>query len=427
MPDLKAMYRGLAEDHFPDTLSLSIGGQDLSYRKKTWTVDHDGRPEARGLRYGDNPGQEAALYELASGRLELGGCRFAPPREGLVSALAGADLLQPGKHPGKTNLTDLDSALHILRHLDGRPACCIMKHNNPCGVAYGQTAAEAYARAHAADRLAAFGGCAALSAECSAEAACAMAENYLEMVAAPEFAPGAVDLLKTRKSLRIVRLRRLDRIRDWAPARYLDIKCLLDGGLLLQQSPANRIRQAADFLPAEAWRKDGSAVRMGRAPTARELEDLLFAWQVEQGVTSNSVLLARDGATVSIGAGGQDRVGVAEWALLKARRNQADGLALERHGCLGHELKLRERRGQVPAGTFRALEEESRSLPGGPEGAVAASDAFFPKRDGVDVLAAEGVSAIVQPGGSIADAEILDAANEAGMAMVFTGQRAFRH
>ena len=161
MKDFKKAYRTIMDDHFPDhghhlwRSEPSIGNAPGRSPMKT------GELIEKGLRYGENPGQEAALYELVNGNLVLGDCRFIEPGNGLVSAITEDDMLQSGKHPGKTNLTDVDNALNILKFLTEQPAASIMKHNNPCGVAYGETLAEAYDRANMADRIAAFGGCAA--------------------------------------------------------------------------------------------------------------------------------------------------------------------------------------------------------------------------------------------------------------------------
>ena len=187
MPDLKKMYRTVMDDHFPPEMTISFGDQTLVYRKRAWKISENGETIEKGLRYGENPGQEAALYELVGGGLKLGDCEFIRPGLGLAGALGEENLLQFGKHPGKTNLTDLDNAANILRYLEDRPACAIMKHNNPSGVAYGDSAAEAYDRANAADRLAAFGGAAVLNVPLTRATAEMMKDNYLELVAAPEY------------------------------------------------------------------------------------------------------------------------------------------------------------------------------------------------------------------------------------------------
>ena len=157
--NLKKDYHTVMDDHFPPEMSISFGEQTLVYRKRSWKItEESGETIEKGLRYGENPGQEAALYELVNGNLALGECEFIAPGNGLVSALSEEHLLQFGKHPGKTNLTDVDNALNILKFLMDRPAVSIMKHNNPCGVAVGDNLAEAYRRAYWADRLAAMGG-----------------------------------------------------------------------------------------------------------------------------------------------------------------------------------------------------------------------------------------------------------------------------
>ncbi|KPK96742.1 MAG: IMP cyclohydrolase, partial [Omnitrophica WOR_2 bacterium SM23_72] len=158
--DLKKMYRTVMDDHFPPQITISFGDQELIYTKRTWKIPDESSGELieKGLRYGENPGQEAALYELVNGNLTLGMCQFIEPGKGLVSAITEEDLIQSGKHPGKINLTDIDNALNVLKYLTLRPAVVIVKHNNPCGVAYGSTIEDAYQKANMADRIAAFGG-----------------------------------------------------------------------------------------------------------------------------------------------------------------------------------------------------------------------------------------------------------------------------
>ena len=426
--DLKKMYRTVMEDHFPGTLRIAFGDQELTYRKRTWKIpdEKSGELVEKGLRYGENPGQEAALYELVGGNLVLGDCRFVSPGNGLVSAIAEEDMPQAGKHPGKTNLTDLDNGLNILKYLMKKPAAVILKHNNPCGAAHGATPAEAYARANRADRVAAFGGCLVLNRPMSKGAAELVARNYLEVVAAPEYEEGALDILKKRGNLRIVQVGRMDRLADFLSWRSLEFKSLMDGGLVVQQSAVNRVSGPADLKPAEAVHK-GEVVRIGREPTEAEARDLLFGWLVEQGVTSNSVLYVKDECTVGIGTGEQDRVGVAEIAVYKAYRKYADALCFERHGLSYKELELAVEKGEKPASLKEAIDAETREAKGGLQGSAMVSDAFFPFRDGVDVGLRQGVTAVVQPGGSMRDWEVIGACNEAGATMVFTGQRAFKH
>ncbi len=426
--DLKKMYRTVMEDHFPESLRISFGDQELLYRKRSWKFpdEKSGELIEKGLRYGENPGQEAALYELLGGHLALGGCRFIDPDNGLVSAIKEEDMLQEGKHPGKINLTDLDNGLNILKYLMAKPAAVILKHNNPCGAAYGKTLTDAYFRANRADRIAAFGGCLVLNRAVDKETASLIAENYLEVVAAPDYEEGTLALLKRRPNLRIIQVARIDRLPDYLTARFVDFKSLIDGGLIVQQSPLNKVQGAKDLALAETT-YSGKPYRINREPSAQEMQDLLFGWFVEQGVTSNSVLYIKDECTVGIGTGEQDRVGVAEIAVYKAYQKYADALCYDRHGMPYKELELAVEKGERPLEQKAAIDSDTREARGGLIGAAMVSDAFFPFRDGVDVGIRQGITAVVQPGGSMRDWEVIEACNEANVTMVFTGQRAFKH
>jgi phosphoribosylaminoimidazolecarboxamide formyltransferase / IMP cyclohydrolase len=421
MEDFKKKYKTVMDDHFPQDLTISFGDQKLVYRKRSWKIpDSSGNLIEKGLRYGENPGQEAALYELVNGNLTLGECKFVEPGKGLVSALAEPQMIQAGKHPGKTNLTDVDNALNILKYLMDGPACAIMKHNNPSGVAVDDGLAKAYYRANMADRIAAFGGAAVFSRPLDKETAELISENYLEVVAAPDYEEGAVEVLQKRKNLRILSVPGAARLRDYLNVRYVDFKSLMDGGLVVQQSPINAVNSAKDLLDARAVCQ-GNEYVIERAPTERELADMIFGWAVEQGVTSNSVIYVKDGCTVGIGTGEQDRVGVAELAVIKAFTKFRDRICFERHGVPFNELEDQD------AGEL--LEAETREARAGLVGSVMVSDAFFPFRDGVDVGIEVGVSAIVHPGGSERDFESIQACNEADpqVTMKFTNQRAFKH
>ncbi len=426
--DLKKMYRTLMEDHFPDSLRVSFGDQSLVYRKRSWKFPDEKTGELieKGLRYGENPGQEAALYELIGGNLTLGACRFIDPASGLVSAIAEEDMLQEGKHPGKINLTDLDNGLNILKFLMGKPAAVILKHNNPCGTALAASLAEAYHRANRADRIAAFGGCLVVNRAIDKATAELMSENYLEVVAAPDYEEGALEVLKKRANLRIIQISRIDRLAAYIDKRFVDFKSLIDGGLIVQQSPLYGIRSAADFKPAESSYQ-GKLFQIRREPTEQEMADLLFGWFVEQGVTSNSVLYVKDECTVGIGTGEQDRVGVAEIAVYKAYQKYADALCFDRLKISYKDLELAVERGERAGEIKEEIDSLTEEAKGGLIGSAMVSDAFFPFRDGVDVGLRQGVKAVVQPGGSMRDWEVIDACNEAGVTMVFTGQRAFKH
>ena len=236
-----------------------------------------------------------------------------------------------------------------------------------------------------------------------------------------------MDILKQRKNLRIIHLPGLGRLGELAGVPFLDIKSLCDGGLILQQSFVSRIRTATDFIPAKA-EKDGVTV-IARAPSREEADDLVFAWSVEAGVTSNSVIFVKDGATVAIGTGEQDRVGCVELAIHKAYTKHADNLAFNELGLSLYELKRKALEDEALAAKLADIEARTTEAKGGLAGTALVSDGFFPFRDGVDTAIAEGVSAIAQPGGSLRDHEVIAAVNEAvpQVAMVFTGQRSFRH
>jgi phosphoribosylaminoimidazolecarboxamide formyltransferase/IMP cyclohydrolase len=429
MSDIKAMYRTVMADHFPPEMTISFGDQKLHYRKRTWKLpDAKGEVIEMGLRYGENPGQEAALYELVGGHLTLGDCRFLEPGFGLTSAIDEAAMLQAGKHPGKTNLTDLDNGLNIIKFLQKKPAAVILKHNNPCGAAWAGTLAEAYDKANLADRIAAFGGCAVFNRPLDKTTAELVSQNYLEVVAAPDFEAGTLDILKKAKDLRIIKVARFDRLQHLVHNRFVEFKSLIDGGVIVQQSPLNAVLKKEDFQPAQATYQ-GKEYRCRRAPTDAEYDDLLFGWWVEQGVTSNSVIYVKDGVTVGIGTGEQDRVGVAEIAIFKAYTKYADALCFKKFGLPYKDLELEILKAKRDASDKVEIDLETQEAKGGLLGSTMISDAFFPFRDGVDVGIRQGISAVAHPGGSVRDYEVIEACNEAEppVAMVFTGQRAFKH
>jgi len=414
--DLKKIYKTVMDDHFPSRMEISFSDegdkrQTLIYEKVSWVIEGVNK----GLRYGENPGQEAAFYKLINGNLALGETKMLKPGRYLMS---DAELLQSGKHPGKTNITDIDNALNIMRYLSKRPCAVIVKHNNPCGVAIDDTVERAYNRANMADRVAAFGGAIALNRPVDRACAEAIAKQYAEVVAAPEYEDGAFDILAKKKNLRIIRVNNIKRLEEFAVERVVDFKSLVDGGIIVQWSFSPVTRSKKDFLPAACEYK-GKTYRVNREPTDKEVEDLLFGWLVEAGVTSNSVLYVKDLCTVGIGTGEQDRVGVAEIARDKAYRKLADRYCFEELGIPYNNLKDEVKKREIDA---RVAKEH-----GGIKGAVMVSDAFFPFRDGIDVGLNEGVTAVIQPGGSDRDFESIEACNEFHAAMVYTGQRSFKH
>ncbi len=274
-----------------------------------------------------------------------------------------------GKELSFNNLLDVDGALLAVAPFSGRVACAIIKHTTPCGLAIGATPREAYERALATDRTSAFGSVVAFTTPVDRDTATAMRDLFVEVVVAPEVADDALAVFREKKNLRVVTLP------PAADAPTLDFK-RVRGGFLVQ----DRFRYA-DVADERQWR-----VATQRQPTPTEWDDVRFAWAAVGSVKSNAILLARDGAALGIGAGQMSRVDAAFLAVHKARQQ-------------GHSLR----------------------------GCVLASDAFFPFRDGVDEAAAAEISAIIQPGGSVRDAEVIAAADEHGLAMVLTGARQFRH
>jgi phosphoribosylaminoimidazolecarboxamide formyltransferase/IMP cyclohydrolase len=318
----------------------------------------------RDLRYGENPHQPAAWYAL-------------DPPVGL-----GAPAVLQGKELSFTNLLDLDAAVRIVLEFD-EPAAAVIKHTNPCGAATGGTIAEAYVRARDADSLAAFGGIIGLNRSIDEETARAIVATFIEAVIAPNVEDAARAILATKANLRVV-------VADFRGVTggdkpsgvSSDYRSIL-GAILVQER--DRVDEAQ-----RPWPVDGIKVVTRRQPTAAEWQAMRFAWRVMAHVKSNTVIFTDAVRTLAIGAGQMSRVDAVKVAVNKAG------------GWKG---------GEAPILT----------------GSVAASDAFFPFRDGLDAVAAAGATAVVQPGGSVKDAEVIAAADEHGLAMVFTGRRHFRH
>jgi phosphoribosylaminoimidazolecarboxamide formyltransferase/IMP cyclohydrolase len=306
----------------------------------------------QAMRYGENPHQQAAFYTA----------RQVPP-----ASVAAAEQLQ-GKELSYNNIADTDAALECVKQFSDGPACVIVKHANPCGVAYGETLLHAYERAFATDPESAFGGIIAFNDELDGETAEAIVQRqFVEVIIAPTVTAQAAAAVAAKKNVRLLACRAW----DLEPAPYLDFKRVL-GGLLVQD--------------ADLALTDELKVVTRRGPSEQEMKDLLFGWRVAKFVKSNAIVYARDGQTIGVGAGQMSRVNSARIASIKA-----------------------EQAGLTVAD------------------AVMASDAFFPFRDGIDQAAANGIAAVIQPGGSMRDEEVIAAADEHGMAMVFTGMRHFRH
>jgi phosphoribosylaminoimidazolecarboxamide formyltransferase/IMP cyclohydrolase len=321
--------------------------------------------KVQDLRYGENPHQQAALY------------RDAVP---LAGTLATARQLQ-GKELSYNNLADADAAWECVKafRYDGAnvsgAACVIVKHANPCGVATGTTALEAYRKAFATDPTSAFGGIIAFDRVVDAETVEAVGKQFVEVLIAPGFDAAAMALLAKKTNLRVLEIPSFAEAGDTAPAGLgaFDLK-RIGSGLLVQSADTHRLARA------------DLKVVTRKHPDARQLDDLLFAWRVAQFVKSNAIVFCADGRTLGVGAGQMSRIDSARIASIKAANA---GLSLA--------------------------------------GSAVASDAFFPFRDGLDVVADAGATCVVQPGGSVRDDEVIAAADERGIAMVLTGVRHFRH
>ena len=308
--------------------------------------------QTQGMRYGENPHQKAAFFV---------------EEDISESSIATAHQLQ-GKELSYNNIGDTDAALECVKQFEEAPACVIVKHANPCGVAFGDNLLEAYHRAYQTDPESAFGGIIAFNGELDGETAQAIVDRqFVEVIIAPTVSAEAIEAVSAKKNVRLLACG------EWAAEALhrLDFK-RVNGGLLVQDADLQLLND--------------TKVVSERQPTEDEMRDLLFSWRVAKFVKSNAIVYGRDGMTIGVGAGQMSRVNSARIAGIKAEH-------------AGLEVK----------------------------GSVMASDAFFPFRDGIDNAAEAGIAAVIQPGGSMRDEEAIAAANEHGMAMVFTGMRHFRH
>jgi phosphoribosylaminoimidazolecarboxamide formyltransferase/IMP cyclohydrolase len=303
------------------------------------------------LRYGENPHQQAALYRIED-----------PYREVTSQGIATSEVLS-GKEMSYNNYVDADAAWQLVSDFN-ELACAIIKHTNPAGVATGSSAEEAYRRALETDPVSAFGGIVAFNQKVDEAAARAVAEIFTEVVIAPDYEEAALDVLRSKKNLRVLRAG------ETQPPEGLEYK-QISGGILVQTRDTHHLT------------RDELKVVTRREPAEEEMRALLFAWIVAKHTKSNAIVYAREGQAVGVGAGQMSRV---------------------------DSVKIGAMRAQIPV-----------------QGSVLASDAFFPFRDGIDEAARHGITAIIQPGGSLRDAETIAAADEHKLAMVFTGIRHFKH
>lgn len=333
-------------------ISNYLSSLDANGKQQLFPAQNNGNfVKVMDLRYGENPHQQGAFY------------RDLWPVPG---TLATFTQLQ-GKELSFNNLADADAALECVRQFDA-PACVIIKHANPCGVAVGVAPGDAYELAYATDPTSAFGGIIAFNVRLDAATAKAILDRqFVEVLIAPDFEQGALDYARKKANVRVLKIPHGD------GRNNVDVK-RVGSGLLMQTSDIR-----------EVGREELKTVSK-LAPTETQMDDLLFAWRVAKFVKSNAIVYAKEQRTIGIGAGQMSRVVSAKIAALKA-------------------------------------EEAGLAVPG----SVLASDAFFPFRDGIDAAAAAGIKAVIQPGGSMRDNEVIAAADEHGIAMVFTGVRHFRH
>ena len=312
----------------------------------------------QGLRYGENPHQHAKFYAAT---------------EAVPFSLASAKQLN-GKELSYNNIQDANAALNIVREFGDVPFCVGLKHMNPCGAAIGKDVVDAWTKAYEADKVSIFGGIVATNCEVTREAAELMKPIFLEIIMAPKFSEGALEVLCTKKNLRLLEV---DMSADTAShMQYVSV----NGGLLAQELDTTTKTITADMCVTKVQ------------PTEEQLTDLQFAWRIVKHVKSNAIVVVKDGRTLGVGAGQMNRVGSAGIALKQAE----EALAAE-----GKDIRK--------------------------EGLVMGSDGFFPFGDSVESAAQYGIAAIVQPGGSVRDEESIEAANRHGITMLFTGMRHFKH
>lgn len=368
MADYRTKYFSRTEGEFPEEIVV-LGAH---YTK------------VEDLRYGTNPHQAAAYYR---------------PKGSSSLPFADMRMLKSGKSGlSETNLSDIHHGISIVKYFV-RPGCAVMKHLNPSGAAVAQVGEEqlhAYVHARDADARAAFGGTVCFNTPVTSETAEEIMQSVVEVVAAPGYQEGALENLKNHehykknKEIRVIMLPGIGALPKFVgDVAAPTIKALGDGSLIVAAPLLTKIRSAADLLPAVTDHPKQGRFEIARKPTDRECDDLLFSWYVNLNVRSNGVVIARDGVTLAVGTGEQDRVGAVEQAIDKATRKFKGGETLE--------------------------------------GSVLSSDGFFPMRDSIDICATAGISAIVQPGGSVRDWEVIEAANEHGIAMVFSDERIFSH
>ena len=354
--EIRRIYRTAQKEDFPQVLRLELGGKVFEYSKVHWRIGG----QDRGLRYGTNPHQKAALYKAKHSQEGIGSVEW----------------IKWGKDgPSATNIEDGSHGLRIVRYFD-EPAVAVMKHLNPSGVSVGgkgEALSSIYARGRDADPRAAFGSVVVLNRKVDRSTAEELLKTFVEVVYAPDYEESAITVFQAKKDIRIGKVPVSSR-----DSNTSDIVVLDDGSLILEDAYTTGIRSLEQLKQLPVATK--------RSPSDSEYGALLHSWWVACEVRSNAIVFWNNDSSLAIGTGQQDRIGAIESCIEKAR-------------SFGHALN----------------------------GSVMASDGFLPNMDNVVAIAKEGISAIVQPGGSVEDGELIKACDQHGIAMVMTGERSFRH
>ena len=350
------------------------------------------------LRYGENPNQPGAIYKLENGLAELTNLR----------------LLKTGKGgPSATNILDVTHALEILKFFNNA-SCAVMKHLIPSGFStqyQGEELAEIYKKARDADARSAFGSVVVFNKEVDKKTAEEIMTSYVEAVAAPSFEKEAEEILSSKKNMRLFLFSNLDKIPKFSGDNVggiFDLKVMSTGNLVVQVPYLSKIKSKEDLILKPMIENESGEIVVGREPTEQELKDLLTAWYINIGVRSNGIVIVKNGTTLAVGSGQQERVGAVEQAIIKAYQK-----AMDRAG--------------ISYNSMNVVAEKDKLSENPLKGAVLASDGFFPFRDSIDTIKDHGISAVIQPGGSVRDLELIEAVNEHSMAMVFTTERCFGH
>ncbi len=336
------------------------------------------------LRYGTNPNQPAAIYK--------------PDFKDLV--IGEYNILKSGKNGfSLTNLEDVDYAVNILKYFTNK-SVCIMKHLNPCGFCCGKdedSISHVLEKAYTGDPQAAFGGVVVCNKLVDEDFADIIMQNIVEVLAAPDFTEKALEILnnsdkyKKNKNIRIIKLNNVDKLPRYEddPVKSYKIKILSDGSLVFEKPFLTKIKSVEDLVYPTVEHKTKGIVKAGNKATDQQLQDLLTSWYINIGVRSNGVVIVKEGVLLSAGTGEQDRVGAVEQAIIKAKKKYKGDLTLE--------------------------------------GSVLSSDGFFPFPDSIELLHNAGISAVVEPGGSVKDYDVIETANKHNIAILFSGERCFSH